>query len=480
MRILIVSSESLPGSEERNLDLAEELIRRGHSVRHAGPAQGLIGFHSTAYGPEFPELPRAKACRTELFAAWSRLRRLVAWSQVVVFSVAKGYQDIADYAAQMSKVIVYLADTSLHPWLWRADLVCAGSPYERDRLASLTGLDEMPRLKVEHWARLSPLEELSEEDIPVTGTTLHDQAAPANRRLDRAAFLERYGLDPEKRTAVWLPSSPACHDDWFKGLYRRVCGAVEEEAGFNLIIKPHPRDYAGAKQGARYEDTVTPTWEQLAPGVRVCRPEDKWDCFREADVLLSSWTTAAIEAGLVRTPMLLVDRLSFGLEIIGRPDPALKELLPRTRYQSPSLRTLGVMEPLVRALARRVDPETREYLENCLASETDFYRIGFPEYLGTDCTMAELPRVLAEGLYRLDDRRAFDAYESRYSAGLDGRAYLRIADAVESVEKRPRTAAKLRAQNSFSRRYMVPLNHSRKEFSQKVRNRLAASLGQRG
>ena len=479
MRILIVSSESLPGSEDRNLPLALELIRRGHRVRHAGPAQGLPGFNGTAFEPEFTQRTEAAACRTELFHNWGRLKKMIAWAQVVVLSMAKGYHEAADYAADMSKVIIYLADTSLHPWVHRADLICAGSPYERERFISLTENRGIPELEVEIWTSHMRLEGLTPKDIRLTGTTLHDQASPGNRRLTRSEFYRRYNLDETKATAVWLPSSPACHSEWFKGLYQGICGAVEQ-AGLNLIIKPHPRDYVQAKQWATYEDTVTPTWEQLAPGVGVCRAEDKWDCFQAADVLLSSWTTTAIEAGLVRTPMLLVDKLQFGLEIIRLPESRLWELLPQERYKCPGRRSLGQVEDLLEVLEGRVDDNTWTYLLNCLESERQFYRTGFPEYIGTDCTMEELPRVLKEGLYRFDDQRVFDDYAVKYSAGLDGKSYLRIADTVESVTAEPRLAAKLEAQKSFPRRYGVPLRHSWNGFSRRVRNRLAGAVGRRG
>ena len=444
MRILIVTSESLPGSEDRNLPLAAELTRRGHEVRHTGPARAMLkaGFSSTTFEPEFAKLPQAAAVNTELFDSWAGLRRMIGWAQVVLFSMAKGYKEAAEYAAGLSKVIIFLADTSLHPWIWRADLIAVGSPYERDRMGALIDDFQIVPSNSYIWPSLIPQHGIGPDRIILTGSTLLDKAAPQNRGLSEAEVHSRYGLDEKKRTAVWLPSSPACHDPWFKDLYRRVCAAVEE-AGFNLIIKPHPRDYVGAKQLATYEDTLTPTWEQLAPGVRVCRAGDKWDCFRAADVLVSSWTTAAIEAALLKTPMLLVDPLPFTLEMIGLDHPRYKELLPGTRYSPPSRRTLGQMEPLIEVLKGRTDPRTEEYLEDCLKSETDFYLVGFPEYIGTESTMEELPRVLREGLYEFDDEEVFEDYAARYSAGLEGRAYLRIADAVESVESDPRLGPKL-------------------------------------
>ncbi len=474
MRILIVSSESLPGSEDRNLPLVEELIRRGHDVRHTGPSQALVkaGFTSTAFAPEFVDWPQATVCRTRLFDDWAQLNRMIAWAQVVVFSMAKGYQEAAEYAAGLSKLIVYLADTSLHPWVWKADLIAAGSPYERDRMASLTGED---RVLDNRWARLYPLDDPPPVDIVVTGSTIMDQAAPQNSRLSKTDFLQKYGLDPAKRTAVWLPSSPACHDSWFKELYGRICASVEREAGFNLIIKPHPRDYVQAKQWATYEDAATPTWEQLAPGVTVCRAEDKWGCFRAADVLISSWTTTAIEAGLVRTPMLLVDYPAFSLNIIKLNEPRFKELLPRTRYTPPSRRTLGRVEPLLEILWDRVDSRTQAHLKERHTWEQGYYQVGSPEYIGTDCTMEELPRVLREGLYRFDNQKVFDEYAARYSAGLDGRAFLRIADLIESVEGYPVLAAKLRAQRSLTLKYGAPLRQSLSGTLRRIRNRLALS-----
>ena len=178
--------------------------------------------------------------------------------------------------------------------------------------------------------------------------------------------------------------------------------------------------------------------------------------------------------------MLLVDSLAFGLETVGLTDPALKELLPWSRHTTPSRRSLGQMEPLLQVLEGRVDPETREYLENCLASEQEFYRAGFPEYIGTDCTMEELPQVLAQGRYRFEDQAVYDDYAVRYSAGLDGKAFLRIAEVVESVEREPRTAAKLEAQGSLSLRYGALLKQSWKSFAVRVKNRLAGAAGGQG
>ena len=477
MRILIVSGESLPGSEDRNLPLAAELIRRGHSVRHTGPDKAMAGagFSSTTYEPEFAQTPEAVACRTELFETWGQLRRMISWAQVVVFSVAKGYKDVAAYAADLSKIVIWLVDCLLHLWVWYADLVAVSSPYERDRLIAITGKHRIPKPKG-RVKRLGWLPEIYVDIEPdrfhVTGSTILDRAAPRNRRLSKKAFFTKYGLDMDKKTAVWLPSSPAVHSQWFKGLYQRVCRIVKDEAGFNLIIKPHPRDYAGNKQESTYENTQIPTWQQLAPNVVVCDPEDKWDCFRAADVVIAPYTTAVIEAALVATPALLVDILPFALEIVGFIDPGLKKFLPRRRYSPPSRRSLITKEYILDALRGKIDPEIEKSIEESIQDEQYYFQVGAFEYIGTDCTVEELPEILEKCLYRFESKDVFSAYAERYSGGLDGRSYFRIADLVESVETDPEFIQKLAKERSRLNRARVYFSYFYQNIKGKIANRL--------
>jgi hypothetical protein len=236
MKILIVSAEAFPGHEERNLPLAEELIRRGHEVIHTGPAAAMAdhGFTATTFDDAFAGRPNSKRANTRLFTRWHKLVDMIDWCQVVLFGTAKGYKRFAEYASREGKVILWQRDLAVeHLRADYADRLAVRGSHEVDTAADFFGMPE-------------------EKIFPV-GCVQLDQAAAQHRRLDRAAFCEKYGLDINKKIAVFLSTAPAGHHKLVQENYRGICRAVRELADFELIIKPHPREYARNKQTFHYE-----------------------------------------------------------------------------------------------------------------------------------------------------------------------------------------------------------------------------------
>jgi len=455
LRILIVSSESIPGAEGRNLKLAAELIARGHSVRHTGPSRAMVeqGLLLTTYPDEFAQRPEARQCRTELFSTWAELNRLIDWAQVVVLSSVKGYAQTADYAHQMGKVIIWHLDFLFHMWCQRADLVAVAGYFDLHRVAVLTGLDT--------------------SKIQVTGSVMFDLAAPRQERLSRTEFCRKYGLDPDKKIAVWLPGTPASHHPNISETYRRICRTVTEQPDFELIIKPHPRDYDGVKQGRRYEDVQTPTWQQIAPGFKVCQAQDKWDCFRHAEVLISRHSMVCVEAGLLRKPIIFVDMLEYCLDRMALHQPYLRQMLPQDRLSGPHIKEMNLPKALENVLLSPIEPAARKRLIRALARYSRSFPTGLPEYIGVECSLSRLAQVLSSGGYRPQDEAVYRDYVTKYCRSDDGQAFVRLADVVESVQEDPVLAVKLTRARSKTRQ---TLNRAA-WLGRGLRLRLAGRLG---
>lgn|GEM_PF-4771196 len=454
MRILIVTGEAIPSSEGRNLELAAELMAWGHEVRHTGPARIMArkGFTTTTFDPAFAELPQARACRTRLFTSWPELRRMIAWAELVLFSTAKDYREIARYARDLGKVIIWQCDFSTHGWAWYADRVAATSHYDAERLAAFTGLDR--------------------SIFRATGSVCYDQADPKHQRLTRAQFCAKYGLDGKKLIAVWLSHKPGVHSPDYKERYRKICGIIGRHPDYDLIIKPHPREYERYRQEKTYLDAETPTWTQLAPGVPACEAEDKWDCLRHADILISRQTGTVVDASLFGKPFLLVDNIEFWCVLYGLEDPNLLSLLPRRRFKPPGLAELNPVHLMESCLGQVDDPRVRRLLDRARASREHKFPTGYLEYVGTECTLGELEGVLSTQGWRVEDEGLFKDYVARYCLAGDGRAYQRVADLVESVQADPVLSAKLARAGSGPRRWAAHLAWRAKEIAAWLNGRL--------
>jgi hypothetical protein len=108
---------------------------------------------------------------------------------------------------------------------------------------------------------------------------------------DRAAFCAKYGLDPARRTCLWLPSAP----DNTPEVYGAVCAAVRE-SGCNLAVKLHPWDYALKKHGR-------------GPGESwgLGRPSDEVFGVRAVDEPDGSWAFRFCDAAILRTSAMSLE-----------------------------------------------------------------------------------------------------------------------------------------------------------------------------
>ena len=433
MRILVVSGESLVGHEGRNLRLVGELLTRGYEVVHTGPAPEMAdnGFTGTTFSHDFATHQDAKEANTRLFKTWSELLDLVDWCDLVLFGVGKGYNQAAEYAAKTDKGVLWHRDVGAdHFWAGHCDLVAARGRFEVKHTALRTGLPE--------------------GEIQVTGCVQFDEAAPQAMRLDRQAFCRKYELDPDSRIVVIHTPNPSVHTEPTKEITRQACRNIGEVEGFSLLIKPHPREYAGLKIHMYYEDVETPTWEQNAPSVTLLEPYDKYDAYRHSELIVSvHYSALAKETALLGKPLIYLESIERFAAYFSMDPEELRKALP-AKLATPASRrpwrTFGTLTPFLKRLPGISESKGWQEMH---ATWRRCYEDNIPDYIGLDCYVDELAEVLESGIYRYQDAAAFDAYIEEYCLADDGQSYVRVADMVEEAPSYESIGKKIEAQKGL-------------------------------
>jgi hypothetical protein len=450
VRILVISGNAFDGHEYRNIPLALELKARGHVVRHAGPSPLFTstGFVDSTFDWEFANEPGPKDGNTVLFSTWRELYRLILWSDIVVFGQNKAYKGAGAFAHASGRVLVQHQDIGgLDYWYYSPHLLGVRSPWGAEGLAALKVASMYPPV--------------------ATGSVQFDRAARTDDLLSKEEFCRKYGLNPEKKIAVYFTASPANHSEVYKDTYRKIIQAIEEQDDFQAMIKPHPADYGGMKQEVQYQDTETPTWKQIAPGVPACLPEDTYDCLAHMEVGIARQSHIAFEMALFKKPVVYVDVIEMFLKWVNEDERYIKKVLGTTRYTPPGEKIMHAVGCMFDRLDELPETESKKAL---IEMEDVYYLDKFwgllYEYIGTECAVEELPGVLAANGYSINDDTVYDDYITRYCGFNDGLSYKRVADLVEESMEKPELVRKLEKSHRF--RWLDFLMFEARELRRKI------------
>jgi hypothetical protein len=183
--------------------------------------------------------------------------------------------------------------------------------YSWDNLSSKGLIHERPdRLFVWNDVQAREAEELhgmEAESVVVTGAVRFDSMFDARPSADRQSLLEELGLDPRRKTVLWLgssafvaPDEPSVVEQWLETLRKSADPGL---AGANVIVRPHP----GTVANAVWADWQPPAGAVVpAPVVRK-RMQDLYDQISASDAVVSLNTSAEIEAAIVGRPVLTFD-----------------------------------------------------------------------------------------------------------------------------------------------------------------------------
>lgn len=435
------------GHEKRNLRLVRELSDRGHDVSHACPGPGLAhhGFTGTTFGEEFFDDPDFRDTGTHFIDNWRDLFRRINACDTVLFGAGKGYRAAAEYASRTGKIVLYHRDIGAdHFWADYSNMAAARGSFEISHTAQRGGLPE--------------------DRIRITGCVQFDDAVPGAGRLDRTAFCAKYGLDPSKKIVLVFSSNPAGHSPATREITRRACHDVAAINGYQVMIKPHPREYAGLKLHQHYEDTETPTWIQTAPGIPALEPADKYDAFRHSEVFIASYYSAlGKETALFGKALIYLESPERFAEQTGVDIETVRKVLPPTLATACSRRPLQAFGTVTSALAQHREFAESQYWKKMHFGSELCYGEKIPDYIGLDCWIDELSDVIRDRLYVPSSDIDFDSYIEEYCYANDGMAYYRVANMVEEAPGHPSIRRAVRQQKglfglrSLIYRWRVPL-----------------------
>jgi hypothetical protein len=458
MRILVISATAHPGHETRNLAVATELTRRGFEVRHTGPSTRMNDgfFVWSTFQPEFELRPDAQEAGTRLFDSWQDLFVMIAWADIILFGTGKGYGEAGCLARRLGKLVIQHHDIGgldshhAHP-----DVFLVRGPWDRDSVQARPSAFSSRFL-------CAPI---------ITGCVQFDDIFAPRPADDRENFFRKYGLDPKRKVLTYLSCSPGNHNARYVETQRRIIDSAIDQAGFQVIVKPHPSDYAGAKlDRAAYGRDAKASWDHFHRPVAVAEACDKHACFRHSDVIVSRGSTAALETPLVGKPMVMVDMAELAIE--GNFDPRpIKTWWHGRRFSGIGRRPFQALGDREADLDRWPEGPERDYARQFQTLCMRQWGIA-PEYIGGECTLEELPEILLGDAYRFDDAEVYRAYLERYHPFTDGLSQGRIADAIERVLQQPGIGDKARraARHRSWHGALVTLTHA----GRKLRRRLGA------
>ena len=404
MKILIYTSMYYIGREKQNLPLIRELCSRNHHVIHAAPTNKLKLTNDTGFPNSFKNDKDFINLNTHWIDSENQMFRLIRKCDVLIFGNARGLDTFINYGKNKDKVIIQNMDLSTFDILnYDPDLFCTIGEKFRDAFLRLY---DYPSHK-----------------IKITGSLQFDSANPDDYiGLDKNSFCNKYKLDPSKKIALWLPSSPASQWDNHKQIYKKVCEIISESS-FNLLIKGHPWDYLKRKMKTQYPESPNlHSWEILAPEASVCEPNDFYKAIYFCDVGVSSLSSVCIEFPLFHKPFIFVERYeSFFL-----PDFKTDVEFPIERSNISGWHKFDIHDNMIKMIEDGIKCVSPNGYTN-----PSYYREPNLEFIGIDVKLDNLKISLENQSYLVKDSKIYDQYIREWCYKNDGKSYIRIADTVD-------------------------------------------------
>lgn len=145
--------------------------------------------------------------------------------------------------------------------------------------------------------------------VVITGQPRYDILVKAGEIFDRKRFCATWGIDSTK-PIVLIGSQPFRHvagdrEDYRKSFYRSVFQALSDEPWIQIVIKTHP-----VEEEEWHEEL---TKEMGVKAVVLRRDSDTNEALYACDVLITSYSTVAVEAMILGKPVITIN-------LTGNPD----------------------------------------------------------------------------------------------------------------------------------------------------------------
>lgn len=364
-RVLVYNGWYLIGHVDRDVPFVQELSGRGYDVTYV-LAGGQAAPRGWGHPADAVDMGRLREIPKTRCTSAMQLERLISRSDLVMVGMAKGGSWIVELAQAYGKRVGMFDHSGGEPTWFdpRADFGACRGDYFKDMV-----------LRV--FPHVDPTR------LTVTGSLQLDRATWPELRQSRTEFCRRYDLDPSKKIGLFLPSAPQTMDAWALDRYVRICETVRDTHGFQLVIKPHPTDYARRKArrfGGKH------SWEVLTPWAIVVAPEDSYESFHQCEVAISIGSAVSYELPLFGRPFIYVDPGKWPEQL------ASFAATPHLMHHYP-------------------------------------YPV--PTWVGVESSIDDLHSTLATGRYKVSDPSLYEDHIARYCHKNDGLAYVRLVDLVD-------------------------------------------------
>lgn len=262
--------------------MLRSVIGKQRSLEQAGPAPPIV------YDP---------GTRSAIDSVFRELESLIPADDGVAEFL---HAEKLDAVAVIARVNLAARDTEIVKAAVSQGIPTGIVVYSWDNLSSKGLVHVMPdRLFVWNEVQAREAEELHgipRERVAVTGAVRFDSMFERSPSAPREELLQELGLDPARKTVLYLGSSAfvAPREPEF---VERWAAAVPD--GLNLLVRPHPGN-ADDERWATVDGAV------VAPPVVRDRPQDLYDQVFVSDAVVGLNTSAEIEAAIVDRPVLTV------------------------------------------------------------------------------------------------------------------------------------------------------------------------------
>lgn len=149
---------------------------------------------------------------------------------------------------------------------------------------------------------LSRVSAYPEKSIIVTGQPRYDVLDTLQRRYTREDILKEYGIDTDKRIVLWTTQCIGLSDEENIKNFRAIREATNKLNGFVIIIKQHPGE------GGKYIQMISQHLDLPQRDIiLVPKTADTLCLIHTCDVMITKWSTTAIEAVAFDKPLIIMN-----------------------------------------------------------------------------------------------------------------------------------------------------------------------------
>jgi len=410
IRILVIMMTWDSSFEERLFPLIDGLKEKGYDVTFCALMESMKQQNEI----ELPGLPEERAILDgfskrglKSVRSLSELRRYVLKANLVIGGVGKGLHKAVEVISAADVPYVVVNDLGHYlPVCYKHDLFFIGGELLKKNYITISGV--------------------AENKVVVAGDFRFDKVILPLSTEEKERFYKKYNLSSQKPFVVFCTGATQRIDPYTAKLYKGIVNSVMQN-NFNIIIRPHPNEYAGHKKDVSYLKEVS--YKALYPNAAVLSPGDWLSAMKLCACMISVESACCFEASVFNKHVVVVN---FHEWFLKGEESRQEGIFPKKRFDGFGLK--GCLDH------NRAAEMHESGLLRQMAGPYGRRGLLWPGYswLGADCYLEELPKVLNSPDLKNVDQSLREKHIERFWFKLDGKATERIVDSITDFINDPR------------------------------------------